>query len=1263
MYCSDKTLKDYANEGISKSEKRLAKNNLQEKFDEIKSTSQEGPADAQQDQVLPDDSLILTKTIPERSSVTLKSIISDVENQKLFSPSEKPDEIMADSCKISLPDPTVLTTVRNILLRRDQSQNLEDHEAQKLSSSSLLSETSSEKSSLASPEDEKAVEKKTASKVHKESTMLTTPSHSAVTDMTFSRDQHLFEESNQNLSHSHFLYKNQCERSSFSKADDVKGDKDTESTDSFRKSSKGIITGSHEKVPLSDSTSVTNILDIHLNQSKILFDQAQTQQAPKFSTKVSTLTAESTEKPSFEEPGISTPYVERVSLSKSTKVHVLSESVKPQLAKAELEAEIEDIVKSSSKSFMKTFTLKGKDEFSNETSKNLFTKKTSPKSFDDNKHTPKRDSLEVQQDQPSNDLPYECTPEAVTKVIPYSTAHTKERDTLLTKYQSRGLEVQQEQQLPGDSLTPLKKSSIVRNVGIQEQLTHRTSKNVAVGTHEDGSLQNGTALTHVTGVLSAEDQKQIVVEGKQDKSLPHDVLFADVKRDKAQSITIGSSEEIPSSGPSTTKSPTFSEIIAVKPVLDKIGINISESSKKLSVTIPKAHVQNTKCQLADTQREAGDIDSIKILSKSSILKPYTLERSDEFRDESLDNVTKTALQMQGFSDHKYILHEYPLEGQHDQNLPSNSMLFKFTPERTSLTSVELQQQSISDKPSVRLTHSAEITLPGSHTDIKDILLARDQPQDSKVQQDKKPPCDPIRITNNTDVFLSSNLNQEQTKALGLSFSTSSKDRESLPARSADVSVQTESTTSQVEEAQLYAEDVGTIESSLKQLSLESAGVVSESSEFTKKASVQTQWFNYHKHTGHDYSLKNEKDQQLPSNASVLDLTNETPLGTWPKSVVVGVDVQQKPAASGKPSEKNERSFKVTSPDAIVYAMSTGITLSRDQQGLEKLPSDSFLLENTPEKSSVAWFKSAVSDAEIQEPSLSSQKPSESIIDPIPLTKVTNLSRDQVPLEDKQAQMLSNDTFVSKTMHDNFSIMGLKSDEVQQPLAHFERSSSHKEVTLTDSTISQDQKESKKFAILHQDTQNKYPCPSVTLYPGISADYAEISDTSSKPLQSMHFVQNIVESPTMLLTSPSAEDEETAFEESFVGLCQLVTQKINDLNIKTNEVAKFVCYINPQTHSSAVWYHNDKKLATTERIKFDQSGNMLSLLICDVQPEDQGIYCCVVKNKDGKTQTTSAQLNIEGGYLPCNHLIPNHHSGNIHIIPCHFVFMPNLDDLF
>uniref|UniRef100_A0AAR2LH44 Ig-like domain-containing protein n=1 Tax=Pygocentrus nattereri TaxID=42514 RepID=A0AAR2LH44_PYGNA len=75
-------------------------------------------------------------------------------------------------------------------------------------------------------------------------------------------------------------------------------------------------------------------------------------------------------------------------------------------------------------------------------------------------------------------------------------------------------------------------------------------------------------------------------------------------------------------------------------------------------------------------------------------------------------------------------------------------------------------------------------------------------------------------------------------------------------------------------------------------------------------------------------------------------------------------------------------------------------------------------------------------------------------------------------------------------------------------------------------------------------------------------------------------------------------------------------------VSSGEMATFLCYVDPQSLSDFLWYHDGRRLASKKRIKYQQSGNVLSLFIHNVQQEDQGIYSCVIKSKDGRTQRTS-----------------------------------------
>lgn len=108
-------------------------------------------------------------------------------------------------------------------------------------------------------------------------------------------------------------------------------------------------------------------------------------------------------------------------------------------------------------------------------------------------------------------------------------------------------------------------------------------------------------------------------------------------------------------------------------------------------------------------------------------------------------------------------------------------------------------------------------------------------------------------------------------------------------------------------------------------------------------------------------------------------------------------------------------------------------------------------------------------------------------------------------------------------------------------------------------------------------------------------------------------------------------------ESFVSpTCPAMTQI---LDVKPNQVARFVCHTELCSFSDVEWFHNGKRLGNAERIKSEQKGSVLSLFIYNIRPEDQGIYSCAVQNKDGTSWRTSALLSVKGGYSPCDHAIP------------------------
>lgn len=89
-------------------------------------------------------------------------------------------------------------------------------------------------------------------------------------------------------------------------------------------------------------------------------------------------------------------------------------------------------------------------------------------------------------------------------------------------------------------------------------------------------------------------------------------------------------------------------------------------------------------------------------------------------------------------------------------------------------------------------------------------------------------------------------------------------------------------------------------------------------------------------------------------------------------------------------------------------------------------------------------------------------------------------------------------------------------------------------------------------------------------------------------------------------------------------------EIANLSVKANDMAQFTCKFDDSDLTEILWYHNGTKLINTDRVRLTQNDGEVTLTIWNVQPEDQGTYNCMVKNRQGEGRT-SAQLTVEGGY--------------------------------
>lgn len=89
-------------------------------------------------------------------------------------------------------------------------------------------------------------------------------------------------------------------------------------------------------------------------------------------------------------------------------------------------------------------------------------------------------------------------------------------------------------------------------------------------------------------------------------------------------------------------------------------------------------------------------------------------------------------------------------------------------------------------------------------------------------------------------------------------------------------------------------------------------------------------------------------------------------------------------------------------------------------------------------------------------------------------------------------------------------------------------------------------------------------------------------------------------------------------------------EIGNLSVEVHDMAQFTCKFDDSDFTEITWYHNGTKLIDTDRVRLTQNGGEVTLTIWKVQPEDQGTYSCMVKNRQGEGRT-SARLTVEGGY--------------------------------
>lgn len=128
------------------------------------------------------------------------------------------------------------------------------------------------------------------------------------------------------------------------------------------------------------------------------------------------------------------------------------------------------------------------------------------------------------------------------------------------------------------------------------------------------------------------------------------------------------------------------------------------------------------------------------------------------------------------------------------------------------------------------------------------------------------------------------------------------------------------------------------------------------------------------------------------------------------------------------------------------------------------------------------------------------------------------------------------------------------------------------------------------------------------------------------------VQNVELRHTASLSQIAENTEFSAnWAEEAVGEAPQILLPLQDLSVKCGDTAQFLCVLQDESSVDVTWTHEGVKIEDSERVKWSQNGNTQFLIICHVQPVDQGLYSCVVHSDYGE-ETTSAVLNIEGASL-------------------------------
>ena len=94
-----------------------------------------------------------------------------------------------------------------------------------------------------------------------------------------------------------------------------------------------------------------------------------------------------------------------------------------------------------------------------------------------------------------------------------------------------------------------------------------------------------------------------------------------------------------------------------------------------------------------------------------------------------------------------------------------------------------------------------------------------------------------------------------------------------------------------------------------------------------------------------------------------------------------------------------------------------------------------------------------------------------------------------------------------------------------------------------------------------------------------------------------------------------------------------TQPLQETQATVGGTVKLECRLNATSNPNIEWTKNGRPVSETRRVRTEFDGELSSLVISDLRPEDSGEYLCTAKNKTGKASCRTKLVVSESASKP------------------------------